>query len=130
MGVLGLGQAVTRGLLRLGDDLVVVLLRGLHQDPRLLAGVADDLLGVRGGVVEQLAGQLAFALGPRVQLLGLRAEGGRLLLGPGLELVGDVLGMPQQCCGAIRADRVGAGGDRTVGLNGHGRILPNERPLE
>ena len=130
MGVLGLGQAVTRGLLRLGHDLVVVLLCRLHQDPRLLAGVADDLLGVRGGVVEQLAGQLAFALGPRVQLLGLRAEGGRLLLGPGLGAVGDVLGMPQQCCGAIRADRVGAGGDRTVGLNGHGRILPNERPLE
>jgi len=28
----------------------------------------------------------------------------RLLLGAGLELVGHVLGMPQQRCGAIRAD--------------------------
>jgi hypothetical protein len=63
--------------------------------------------------------------------LGARAQGGRLFLSPRLELVGDVLGVPQQRCGAIRADGVGAGGDRTVvGLNGHGRILPKDRRFQ
>ena len=103
--------------LGLGDDLVVVRLRRLHQEPGLVTGVADDLLGVRGAVVEGLLREIAGPGGFGVELVGLLAQAlgllgecASLLLGLGLQLLGDPLGMTKQRCSLV-----GPGGVRGVG---------------
>jgi hypothetical protein len=129
-------RAFARGLLGLGHDLVVMARRGLHQHLCLLPGVADDLLGVDGGVVEQALGPVARAgrlsvvcRGLVTQALRLGRERLRVLLGPRLELVGHPLGMTQQRGGAITAGGLGGRVDGTVLHGGHGCILANEQPL-
>jgi hypothetical protein len=98
----------------------MVGLRRLHEQSSLVSRVGDDLMGVCGAVVEQLLGEVACMSRLGVELIRLLAEGAGLVgersgvrFGPGLELFGDRLGMPQQrrgplaslCCGA------GSGGD-------------------
>jgi hypothetical protein len=134
VGPLTLRDEVGGGTLCLGHDLVVVGLCGLHQDLRLLACVADDLLGVAGGVVEESLGVVTGPAGLGVDLLGLQAQAPRLpgvslclLLGAGLEFVGHPLGMPHQGRGAFAAVDLRGRTDGTVLHGGHVRILPNER---
>ena len=119
--------------LGLGDDLVVVRLRRLHQEPGLVAGVADDLLGVRGAVVEGLLREVAGPRGLGVELfglvaqeLGLLGERARLLLRLRLQLLGDPLGMTEQRCSLVGPG--GAGGGFWLALHrDHPPILPEDR---
>jgi len=136
VGALPGSHALGRGALRLGHDLVVMGLCRVHQHAGLLAGVTDDLLGVRGGVVEQALGVFmgSTRLGVELrcllaQAVCLRGGGLRVLLGASLELVRHALGMAQQRRGAIAASGFGGRADGTVLHGGHARILPNDRGL-
>ena len=121
----GRGRALLRGPVRgVGEDLLALRLGSAHQQRRLLGGVRDGLLGLLGGGLELLAGELhdAGGLGTvRGRLvvqaggleLRLAAQGGGLvgvLLGVRAQLVGDLLGAAQQVRGGtLGGDHLGAG---------------------
>ncbi len=105
----GEGPLLLGGRLGLGEDLLSVVLRGLHEQGGLLGGVRDELLrlllrrrdlAARPG---ELGGRpLAFGRGSVVQRPGVGVQA--LALGPGLvelslrrrpQLLGDLLGAPQ-----------------------------------
>ena len=124
-----------RVALGLGDDLVAVVLCGLHEDPRLLTGVGDDLVGVGGAVARARyapasRARVASACSASASVLSRSARSVAacgLLLGPRDELVGDLLGMAEKRGGVGCADGLGGGSDRTVLHRGHGGILPDDR---
>jgi hypothetical protein len=134
-GLLGCLEPGGRRALGLGHDLVVVGLGGLHQEPGLVSRVGHDLVRVVRAVLELLLGEdpgpsglLVVLVGLFVQAPGLLGEAPRLLLGVRLQLLGHLLGVPEQRRSLLASRRCVARAGGALLHRSHQRILPEDRP--